>query len=75
MNRLSALLKDHLSFHLINTTDSIFVGKISESIGVNIKREVVRSISRQNLNEKIETLQLAPTQFCYIPGFYNKIVF
>ena len=30
-------------------------------------------ISRQNLNEYLETLHLAPTQFCDLPGFYRKL--
>ena len=29
-------------------------------------------ISTQNLNEYLETLHLAPAQFCDLPGFYLK---
>jgi hypothetical protein len=34
-----------------------------------------RIISRQNLNEYLETLQLAPAQFCDPLGFYRKTGF
>ena len=34
-----------------------------------------RIISRQNLNEYIETIHLAPTQFCDLPGIYCKAGF
>ena len=30
------------------------------------------SISRQNLNDNLETLHLAPTLFYHLPGFYLK---
>ena len=30
------------------------------------------SISRQNFNENLETLHLAPTLFYYLPGFLSK---
>ena len=30
------------------------------------------NIRRQNLNEYLETLHLAPTQFCDLHGFYRK---
>ena len=33
------------------------------------------SISRQNLNENLETLHLAPTLFYHLPGFYLKTGF
>ena len=33
------------------------------------------SISRQNLNENLETLHLARTLFYHLPGFYLKIGF
>ena len=35
-------------------------------------RNGVHSISRQHLNENLETLHLAPTLFYYLPGFYLK---
>ena len=34
-----------------------------------------RIISRLNLNEYLETLQLASMQFCDLPGFYRKTGF
>ena len=34
-----------------------------------------RNITRQNLNDYLEILHLAPTQFCDIPGFYRKTGF
>ena len=41
---------------------------------INIQREE-RAIIRQNLNEPIETLHIAPTQFSLLPGFYHKTLF
>ena len=38
-------------------------------------RQEGSSISRQNLNENLETLQLAPTLFYHLPGFYFKTEF
>ena len=34
-----------------------------------------RIISKQNLNEYLETLHLTPTQFCNLPGFYGTTGF
>ena len=34
-----------------------------------------RIISRQHFNEYLETLHLAPTQVCDLPGFYRKTCF
>ena len=34
-----------------------------------------RIISRQNLDEFLETIHLAPTEFCELPGFYSKTGF
>ena len=33
------------------------------------------SISRQNLNENLKTLHIAPTIFYHLPGFYLKTEF
>ena len=34
------------------------------------KSQEGRSISRQNLNENLETIHLAPMLFYHLPGFY-----
>ena len=34
-------------------------------------REEENGISKQNLNEMIETLHVVPTQLCHLPGFYR----
>ena len=38
----------------------------------SFERQEECSISRLNLNENLETLHLAPTQFLHLPGFYLK---
>ena len=40
--------------------------------GSNAGREIT---SRQNLNQYLETLHVALTQFCNLPGFYRKTGF
>ena len=50
------------------------MGKISISLLYSYQEEG-RINSRQNLNEYLETLYPAPTQFCDLPGFYCKILF
>ena len=41
----------------------------------SLERQEGRSMSRLNLNENLNTLHLAPTQFLHLPGFYPKTGF
>ena len=48
------------------------------SIAMKLKYDIMQegsSISRQNLNENLETLHLLTAQFYHLPGFYPKIRF
>ena len=45
------------------------------SLSYTIKYQEGNSISRQNLNEDIETIPLTPTQFYHLHGFYPKTGF
>ena len=65
----------HLIFRLQNN-HCVFksIGKFKKLFCTKKKLEG-RKISRQNLNEYLETLHLAPTQFCKLPGFCHKTGF
>ena len=65
-------------FHLIQNwyLSQLFYGTYNLSHGIFVcKKAVIPEgiiISRQNLNEYLETLHLTPTQFSDLPGFYRK---
>ena len=58
------------------TSEPLYKGELRISawrieITQNYTKREGSAISRQNLNENIETLYLAPMQLCYLPGFYR----